>query len=124
MRYKIGLVFILVLGVQCKKSIKEKYIAVTPIATSYEGTAYAGSETCVKCHEGIYKSHLKSAHYKTSQTARKDSILGSFIPGKNSVHLNNGIKYEMSEIDWKLYQSAFIDETVETTQYWPSRWPL
>lgn len=110
MRYKIGLILILVLSVQCKKSIKEKYIAVTPIATSYEGTAYAGSITCTKCHEEIYRTHLKSAHYKTSQTATKDNILGSFIPGENSVHLNNGIKYEMSEIDEKLYQSAFVDE--------------
>ena len=45
---------------------------------------FAGSATCAACHKDIYKKHVKTGHYLTSQPALEKYIRGSFKKGENT----------------------------------------
>ncbi len=65
------------------------------------GERFAGSTTCVTCHKNIYDSHLKTAHYLTSQPAFEKYIKGSFDSGKNiySYTYSNSVVVAMEKRD-------------------------
>lgn len=42
-------------------------------------------EVCGECHAEIHESILKTAHFRTAEEATKDTVLGSFAPGKNEL---------------------------------------
>lgn len=107
--YVLGLLFSILFYVRCNLGDKDTMIPIEPIATAYNGLEYAGSQTCKTCHEEIYKEHSKTAHFNTSQLAKKEKIIGDFNEDSNILKLNDHIFYKMTDED-KLYQSAFLDE--------------
>ncbi len=100
---KIGFFILLVIFSRC--NIKKS----NSIIKDYSNIAFAGSSTCMACHSEIYNSHLKTAHFKTTQLASEDKILGSMTQPGNTVHLNRKISFEMTMIDDTPYQSAFVN---------------
>jgi len=70
--FVLGLLFSILFYVRCNFGIKETMVPIEPIATAYNGLEYAGSQTCITCHEDIYNQHLKTAHFNTSQLAQND----------------------------------------------------
>ncbi|MEE9363144.1 MAG: multiheme c-type cytochrome [Cellulophaga sp.] len=70
------------------------YFTPKILATHSNGEHYVGSQTCMECHEDIYNSHIKTAHYNTSAPASLERIKGSFIPGHNTLELQE-MRYQM-----------------------------
>jgi hypothetical protein len=70
--------------------------------------AYAPTTTCASCHQDIYDSHLKTAHYLTGQPASKASIKGSFEKGKNAYAYTPAILLSMQQRDSNFYQVAYF----------------
>jgi hypothetical protein len=77
------------------------------------GTAiesYAGSEKCASCHQDIYKKHLQTAHYLTSQPAAKQSIKGSFEKDSNNYWYTPSLLLAMEKRDSGFYQVVYFKE--------------
>ena len=53
-----------------------------PVATAHSAN-YVGDQECRACHARTVESYFRTAHHRTSRIAARDSILGSFSPGKN-----------------------------------------
>ncbi len=53
----------------------------------YNGKQFAGSESCIPCHESIYRTHLITAHAHTSALANDSTLLGSFGGEDDKVEL-------------------------------------
>jgi hypothetical protein len=71
----------------------------------YSGKKFAGSESCIPCHESIYKTHISTAHYNTSALADSENIPGSFSPKENEINLA-GVKVTMTQEEGGSYQST------------------
>jgi hypothetical protein len=69
---------------------------------------FAGSAVCASCHNGIYKSHLKTAHYLTSQPADSGYIKGSFETGRNVFAFSNSAEIKMEKRDDGFYEVAYM----------------
>jgi hypothetical protein len=61
---------------------EQKYQSKPSDPISYE--QFAGSATCLKCHQSIAADYFNTAHYLTSQPASQQSIKGSFKKGQNN----------------------------------------
>lgn len=61
------------------------------------GNVYAGSASCLKCHQDIYSSYLKTAHFNTSRPASVQSIHGSFAANHNNFLFKNGLQVKMEK---------------------------
>jgi hypothetical protein len=70
---------------------------------------YAGTESCAKCHQDIYNQHLNTAHQLSSAPASLAAIKGSFEPGKNAFHFNDGLELIMEAAHDSLYQVAYLN---------------
>ncbi|MEP6684184.1 MAG: multiheme c-type cytochrome [Parafilimonas sp.] len=74
---------------------------------SFEPVTYqqfAGSETCLKCHQSITTNYFQTAHYLTSQPASKQSIKGSFKTGQNSFIYDVGKIVKLEKQEDSFYQ--------------------
>ena len=71
---------------------------------------FAGSATCMNCHKEIYQSHIKTAHFLTSQIATEKNILGSFAAGKNEFVFNPVSKITMEKRGDSLMQVEYENE--------------
>ena len=96
-----GVLFLL----KCTFSSGGTITTLEPLATAYHGTKYAGSQACINCHKDIYKAHLNTPHYNTSQWVNTKNVTGDFAIN-NELKLNDSIVYVMTRED-KLYQSAY-----------------
>jgi hypothetical protein len=68
---------------------------------------YAGDRACARCHQDKVESYHKTAHYKTSQFANRNSIAGTFNPGANTMKTGNAnLMFRMEEKDGKFLQTA------------------
>lgn len=76
------------------------------------GNVYAGSASCVKCHQDIYSSYLKTAHFNTSRPASAHSIHGSFAANHNNFLFKNGLQVKMEKHGKKLFQVAYQNNKV------------
>ncbi|WP_324028003.1 multiheme c-type cytochrome [Maribacter sp. BPC-D8] len=83
------------------------YLEPDVIATHYNGSNFVGSETCLECHENIYKSHLETAHFNTSSKSKKDHIKGRFTEGLNELDLMS-VRLKMIEEEGDYYQLSNI----------------
>jgi hypothetical protein len=81
----------------------------TAVAKKVNFKQFAGSVTCANCHKDIYNTHIKTAHYRTSQPASATTIKGSFEPGKNSFSYDMASMIEMEKRDGKFYQVAYTN---------------
>lgn len=75
---------------------------------SASGEEFAGSETCVKCHQSITDSHIQTPHFLTSRPGTIETIKGSFDSGKNVFVLNERLKVLLEKTPSGLVQRAFV----------------
>ncbi|RYY06528.1 MAG: hypothetical protein EOP43_06090, partial [Sphingobacteriaceae bacterium] len=72
------------------------------------GTAFAGSTSCIKCHQNLYNSYLGTAHFKASQTASAHTVHGSFHPDSNAFCINKNLKTVMKKHQNNMFQIAYL----------------
>jgi len=88
-----------------------------PSAPADSGAAragYAGDAACLDCHKDQGLSYLHTSHYRTSQLASKDSVLGSFTPGSNVLMIVDpartttqpGLYFKMESKNGGYYETA------------------
>lgn len=66
------------------------------------GIAYAGSNTCRKCHQQIYDSYVQTAHFNTSSHALPAAVLAE----KNNVFIfNDSTSVEIEKINGQYHQT-------------------
>lgn len=71
------------------------------------GTDYAGSESCVKCHQTQYESAFHSSHFKATAPAVPKNVLGDFKKGNNAFVYDKNTKLVMEERNDSLYQVLY-----------------
>jgi hypothetical protein len=71
------------------------------------GTNYAGSESCIQCHQAQYETAFHSSHFKASAPATKENILGQFTNGQNTFVYDAATKLVMEERNDSLYQVLY-----------------
>jgi hypothetical protein len=81
--------------------------------TDPRGDQYAGSAACAKCHGGLYKSYLHTAHYVASLPATDSTVHGSFAKGSNIFAVNQAQQVVMEKLDSGLYQSYYLNGKVK-----------
>jgi hypothetical protein len=75
---------------------------------------FAGDAACLSCHRDQGTSYVHTAHHLTSQSASKDSILGSFQERSNVLMIadpatatdNPGLYFKMEAKPNLFYQTA------------------
>lgn len=68
-------------------SEEEYQVLPVELPVHYNGKQFAGSESCIPCHESIYRTHLITAHAHTSALANDSTLLGSFGGEDDKVEL-------------------------------------
>lgn len=86
-------------------SLTEYHYLETELPVHYSGKKFAGSQSCIPCHEAIYETHIATAHYNTSAPGDAKHILGSFSTKENTVNLGGSL-VSMTQEDGKSYQTA------------------
>ena len=71
------------------------------------GTDYAGSESCIQCHQTQHETALLSAHFKATSPGIKENILGHFTNGRNTFIYDKNTKIVMEERNDSLYQVLY-----------------
>ncbi len=61
------------------------------------GKVYAGAAACRQCHQVIYDSFIKTAHYNASSPAGSPGMAGHFTNGKNTFAYDSGSKVKMEK---------------------------
>ncbi|GLU44029.1 hypothetical protein Musp01_16530 [Muricauda sp. NBRC 101325] len=70
---------------------EEEYVTVSEsLPVHYNGEQFAGSESCIACHQEIYQSHIQTAHYNTSAVATAETLKGVFDGTAHTVELIDG----------------------------------
>jgi len=68
---------------------------------------YVGDEACARCHQDEIDSYDKTAHHITSQVANKNTIVGTFGPGENTMTTTNpNLTFRMDEKGDEFFQTA------------------
>ena len=68
---------------------------------------YVGDAVCARCHQDLVESYHKTAHYITSQVANKDTIVGNFSPGANTMSTGNpNLSFRMDARGDDFFQTA------------------
>jgi hypothetical protein len=75
--------------------------------TDPRGTDYAGSESCIQCHQTQHQTAILSTHYKASSPGTKENILGHFTNGHNTFVYDKNTKLVMEERNDSLYQVLY-----------------
>ncbi|MGK2863497.1 MAG: multiheme c-type cytochrome [Chitinophagaceae bacterium] len=68
---------------------------------------FAGSSACAGCHKDIYKKHLQTGHFLSSQPALEKYIRGSFEKGKNKFSYSPVSEIVMEKRDSGLFQVLY-----------------
>mgnify|MGYP001821627338 CR=1 FL=1 len=63
----------------------------------FNGLEFAGSETCITCHEDIYNQHIKSAHFLTSTTPSDSTIKGIHKALTDGFNIGNHYSYSINK---------------------------
>lgn len=86
-------------------SLSEYQTLKAELPVHYNGKKFAGSESCIPCHQEIYKTHISTAHYNTSAPGDAKHILGSFGSGEHTVNLAGSL-VSMTQEDGSSYQTS------------------
>ncbi len=73
------------------------------------GTDYAGSESCIQCHQSQHNDAIHTSHFKATSPGTKENILGHFVNGKNTFVYSKNIKLVMENRNDSLYQVVYKD---------------
>ncbi|WP_348823970.1 cytochrome c3 family protein [Flavobacterium aestuarii] len=71
------------------------------------GTDYAGSESCIQCHQIQYESASHTSHFKATSPGTKENISGHFTAGHNTFFYDKNTKLVMEERNDSLYQVLY-----------------
>jgi hypothetical protein len=71
--------------------------------------AFAGSNTCVKCHKTITDSYLHNPHHETSHDITSDDVTPGFHAEGNSLLLNARLKIVVEKRNGRMYQVSYLD---------------
>ncbi|NMH88348.1 multiheme c-type cytochrome [Flavivirga algicola] len=91
-----------------KPSFTDTYSPIEPIAMHSKGNGFVGSKACAACHLDIYKTHIETAHFKSSASANIKTVKGSFKAPENVFDLNDSIGFRMNIKKGALYQDIFL----------------
>jgi hypothetical protein len=71
--------------------------------------AYAGSAACADCHRDIYRSHIQTAHYLTSQPSTEKNVRISADPAENKFYYNPDLYIAVEKRKDSFYQVEYAD---------------
>jgi hypothetical protein len=76
------------------------------------GDQYAGSSTCIRCHQGIVNSYAHNDHYKTSSPVDKETLgsRASYSGGKDRFYFSDSSYIRLEEKSHALFQSYFTTD--------------
>lgn len=87
----ISILFLVVAGILFLDDENEEYFIVSEtMPIHYNGMLFAGSESCIPCHQDVYKNHIQTAHFNTSAVATAENLKGSFEGLEHEVELIDG----------------------------------
>jgi nitrate/TMAO reductase-like tetraheme cytochrome c subunit len=105
---------LLLLAVLALIFIPNLFFAPSPVKPVNKDISTA--EQCQSCHQEIYNSYLKTAHYLDSRTASPASIKGSFHKDSNIFSFNQFMEVAMLKEGNKFVQSARFNKEVMQKQ--------
>ena len=81
---------------------------------------YVGDDACTSCHRDKALSFQRTSHHLSSQAAASDTILGSFLPGRNVLRISQhedidpepSVSFKMDARSDGFYQLAIIKNAV------------
>jgi len=101
-------------GLPCNFFQLSTAIAQAPPATNSAknpGPKYAGNSICASCHAEKVQAFDLTSHHLTSHLPNKDSILGSFAPGANTMKTSNPyLTFRMDQKGAEFFQTAIQGE--------------
>lgn len=71
------------------------------------GTDYAGSESCIQCHQTQYEMASKSSHFKATAPAIPGNVLGDFDKRNHTFIYDKNTKLVMEKRNDSLYQVLY-----------------
>ncbi|KAF2335674.1 cytochrome c3 family protein [Flavobacterium daemonense] len=98
-RILFALLFLAVCFTSCKNS-SDDYI-------DPRGTDYAGSESCIQCHQTQYDMAFKSSHFKATAPAISGNVLGEFDKGDHTFIYDKDTKLVMEKHGDSLFQVLY-----------------
>lgn len=87
-------------GRKCNCASAQTAAATPGAVPASDRTRYAGDGACLTCHRDQALSYQHTGHHLTSQKSSKDTILGSFAPGSNTLMIANP---PQTDVDPRLY---------------------
>lgn len=99
----LGLCCLIVLFSQC---VQEPETSPDP-----RGSAYAGPQRCVSCHQHMAASFAGAAHAASTRPASRQSIRGSFAKDSNIFVYHKGLHVAAEQRDDGFYQVAYVHDT-------------
>jgi len=100
------------------------------------GTDYAGSESCIQCHQTQYDMALKSSHFKATAPAIPGNVLGDFDKGNHvfiydkntrlAIEKRNDTLYQVlykngKEVEAHSFDIVFGTKHAQTSVFWRNR---
>lgn len=98
-RILFSFIFLAVFLTNCKNA-SDDYI-------DPRGTDYAGSESCIQCHQTQHQLTLMSSHFKATAPATLQNVLGEFNKGNHVFIYDKNTKLVMEERNDSLYQVLY-----------------
>jgi len=86
---------ILFVFIGCKNA-SEEYVDV-------RGKEYAGSQSCVQCHQNVVDLMAQNSHTKASMSAITENLLGKYDDEKEAFVYNSNLSLRIQEHNDSLY---------------------
>jgi len=83
-------------------------VNTTPSSNDPRGPAFAGSSTCRQCHQPIYDTYIKSAHFNTTQPVSEQNLL-AHLDSTSRFPYNDSTWVQVHKGDSGLYQTAYVN---------------
>lgn len=92
---------ILFVFIGCKNA-SEEYVDV-------RGKEYAGSQSCVQCHQNVVDLMAQNSHTKASMPAITENLLGKYDDEKEAFVYNSNLSLRIQEHNDSLYQVVYAN---------------
>ena len=77
---------------------------------------YVGDAACANCHAESVESYHRTAHFRTSQVANRQSVKGTFAPGTNTMTTTNpNLSFQMDAKGDEYFQTAIFADPLKPT---------
>ena len=89
------------------ETVPAKNPAISAKPMTVPRSEYVSDSTCAQCHEDKFASYEQTAHHFTSQLANKDTIVGTFAAGSNTMTTANpNLMFRMEEKSDEFFETA------------------